>query len=186
MRTSGTFVCLFNGPAFCLLLWIIQHAAESLLLSAPEVVKATNRGSVTVPCQYDLQYKENTKYWCKGKIYEFCRIVVKTPKKRFNNRTFIADDKEAGVFSITMTSIRQSDEDKYWCVIATSGRNIFTGVSLLVSQAVTTPTTSTQITPIQDEKSSWVTLRWILFILMLCCLASTHIAAWRIKTARKI
>lgn len=125
----------FAGPAFCLLLWIIQHAAESLLLSAPEVVKATNRGSVTVPCQYDLQYKENTKYWCKGKIYEFCRIVVKTPKKRFNNRTFIADDKEAGVFSVTMTSIRQSDEDKYWCVIATSGRNIFTGVSLLVSQA---------------------------------------------------
>lgn len=126
---------LGSGPAFCLLLWIIQHAAESLLLSAPEVVKATNKGSVTVPCQYDLQYKENTKYWCKGKIYEFCRIVVKTPKKRSTNRTFIADDKEAGVFSVTMTSIRPSDKDKYWCVIATSGRNIFTGVSLLVSQA---------------------------------------------------
>ncbi|XP_030590507.1 CMRF35-like molecule 3 isoform X2 [Archocentrus centrarchus] len=167
-----------SSPAFCLL-WLIQHAVESLVLSAPEVVKATSRSSVTVSCQYDLKFKENTKYWCKGKIYEFCNIVVKTPKNRSNDRSFIVDDKEAGVFTVTMKSLRQSDEDQYWCVIATSGRNIFTGVKLFISQAVTTPTNST---PIQDEISSWVTLRWILFILMLCCLASTHVAVWRIKT----
>lgn len=33
--------------------------------------------------------------------------------------------------------------------------------------------------------SWWAILRWILFILMLCCLVSTHIIAWRIKTAIK-
>uniref|UniRef100_A0A3Q0RND6 Immunoglobulin domain-containing protein n=1 Tax=Amphilophus citrinellus TaxID=61819 RepID=A0A3Q0RND6_AMPCI len=169
----------FPGPAFCLL-WLIQHAVESLVLSAPEVVKATSRSSVTVSCQYDLKFKENTKYWCKGKIYEFCNIVVKTPKNRSNDRSFIVDDKEAGVFTVTMKSLRQSDEDQYWCVIATSGRNIFTGVKLFISQAGILQHTTLY------HQISWVTLRWILFILMLCCLASTHVAVWRIKTPMTI
>lgn len=34
--------------------------------------------------------------------------------------------------------------------------------------------------------SWWAVLRWILFILMLCCLVSTHIVAWRIETTRTI
>lgn len=105
------------------------------LLSAPGSVTAADGGSVTVPCQYDQQFRENTKYWCKGIFYEFCSIVAKTPRNRENNRSSIRDDKEAGVFTVTMTSLRKSDQDIYWCVIATEGRNVHTRVSLLVSPA---------------------------------------------------
>ncbi|XP_037627490.1 CMRF35-like molecule 1 isoform X2 [Sebastes umbrosus] len=183
MKTSGKLLGFFN--VLCLF-WLTKHAVDSAQLSAPDVVTGTYGGSVTVPCQYDHQFREYTKYWCKGPIYELCKIVVKTPKSRHSDRSSIADDKEAGVFTVTMMSLRESDKDMYWCVIARPGRNIFTGVRLRVSQAVITTTASTTVSPSQqDEISWWATLRWILFILMLCCLVSTHIAVWRIKVARK-
>uniref|UniRef100_A0A3B5AM99 Immunoglobulin domain-containing protein n=1 Tax=Stegastes partitus TaxID=144197 RepID=A0A3B5AM99_9TELE len=105
-------------------------------LSAPEVVTGTYNGSVTISCQYSLQFKEYTKYWCKGQVYELCTIIVKTPKVRQNDRSSIVDDKEAGVFTVTMTLLQKTDEDMYWCVIARHGRNIFSRVRLLVSDTV--------------------------------------------------
>ncbi|XP_068561283.1 CMRF35-like molecule 3 [Cebidichthys violaceus] len=186
MRTSGVSLGLFNAPVLCLL-WLTKDAVDSVQLSAPEVVTGVYGGSVTVPCQYDRQFREYTKYWCKGPIYELCEIVVKTPKRRQKDRSSIADDKEAGVFTVTVTSLRASDDDMYWCVIARSGRNNFRGVKLSVSNTVIKTTTTTTTTTIseQDQISWWATLRWILFILMLCCLVSTHIAVWRMTPARK-
>lgn len=86
-----------------------------------------------ISCQYNSIFRDNTKYWCKGKIYDLCTIEVKTPRKRVSERSFIEDDKEAGVFTVTMTSLNDYDEDKYWCVIATPGRNVHTGVRLHIS-----------------------------------------------------
>ncbi|XP_034446089.1 uncharacterized protein LOC117764429 isoform X2 [Hippoglossus hippoglossus] len=77
------------------------------------------------------------------------------------------------------------DEDVYWCVIAIHGGNIRTRVQLLVSHTVTVVTPTAPMALNHDEISWWATLRWILFILMLCCLISTHIAVWRIQAAKK-
>uniref|UniRef100_A0A3B5AXN0 Immunoglobulin V-set domain-containing protein n=1 Tax=Stegastes partitus TaxID=144197 RepID=A0A3B5AXN0_9TELE len=93
------------------------------------IFKGTYNGSVTISCQYSLQFKEYTKYWCKGQVYELCTIIVKTPKVRQNDRSSIVDDKEAGVFTVTMTLLQKTDEDMYWCVIARHGRNIFSRMS---------------------------------------------------------
>ncbi|XP_023139424.1 CMRF35-like molecule 3 [Amphiprion ocellaris] len=189
MRTSGICAGIFKAPVLCFL-WLTKHTVVSAQLSAPDMVTGTYNGSVTISCQYDLQFKENTKYWCKGSVYELCAIVVKTPKNRFNDRSSIVDDQEAGVFTVTMTSLRKPDEDRYWCVIARSGRNIFRRVKLLISNAVATPPTTTQINSLlileQEQTSWWAALRWILFIIMLCCLASTHFIVWRINAAKKI
>ncbi|XP_056278725.1 CMRF35-like molecule 3 [Pseudoliparis swirei] len=182
MKTSGLSLGLLNAPVLCLL-WLTKHAVGSAQLSAPDVVTGARGGSVTVPCQYELQFRDYTKYWCRGQIYELCEIVVKTPRRSRKGRSTIADDKKAGVFTVTLTSLRESDEDKYWCVIARSGRNIHTSVKLRVSHSVTTTTTATILEP--DEICWWATLRWILSILMLCCLVSTHVAAWRITAAGK-
>lgn len=124
----------FAAPVICLI-WLMEHTVDSVQLSAPARVTAEDGGSVTVSCQYDRRFKENTKYWCKGRVYELCKIVVKTPKNRPNKRSFIADN--AGFFNVTMTSLRKSDEGKYWCVIARSGRNVYTGVTLLVNHTGT-------------------------------------------------
>ncbi|MEQ2292780.1 hypothetical protein AMECASPLE_026364 [Ameca splendens] len=129
-------LCIFLSfavPLLCLLL-LMKDKVDSVDLLAPEKVTATHSGLVKVSCQYDLQFKENTKYWCKGPVYELCTVVVKTLKTRPSKRCFIADDWEAGVFTVTMTSLRESDEDKYWCVISRSGRNVYKGVRLLITQ----------------------------------------------------
>eukprot|EP00064_Thunnus_orientalis_P016872 superscaffoldBa00003439_g16944 len=112
-----------------------MHTVDSDQLSAPGEVRAVNGGSVTVSCQYDHQFRDNTKYWCKGFVYELCVIIVKTPRNRINDRFSIADDKEAGIFNVTMTSLRQSDQDVYWCVISRLGRNVYSRVKLAISKA---------------------------------------------------
>lgn len=111
----------------------MKDTVDSVQLSAPEVVTASSGGSVTVSCQYDLTFRENTKYWCKGAVYDFCVIVVTTSKNPIRDRSSIADDKEEGVFSVTVESFGKSDEGMYWCVISTPGRNIHKAVRLLVS-----------------------------------------------------
>lgn len=127
------YVCFyFAAPVLCLL-WLSKHAVGSLLLSAPKMVTGAYGGSVKVTCQYSSVFRENTKYWCKGRTYDLCTIVVKTPRNRSSDRNFIEDDKEAGVFTVTMTFLNDYDEDKYWCVIATPGRNVHTGVRLHIS-----------------------------------------------------
>uniref|UniRef100_A0A3B3V407 Immunoglobulin V-set domain-containing protein n=1 Tax=Poecilia latipinna TaxID=48699 RepID=A0A3B3V407_9TELE len=114
----------FAVPFLCLLL-LMKDKVDSVDLLAPEEVTTSPGGLVKVACQYDLQFKERPKYWCKGSVYELCRVLVKTTSRTQHDRYFIADDRAAGVFTVTMTSLVESDEDKYWCVISRYGRNEF-------------------------------------------------------------
>ncbi|XP_061666148.1 CMRF35-like molecule 3 isoform X2 [Syngnathoides biaculeatus] len=127
---------------FLFVLWLPRHSADPDQLQAPSVIRGTNGGTLTVPCRYDAEFRDNTKYWCRGPIYELCKIVVKTPKRRTHDRWSIADDKEAGAFSVTMTFLRQNDSDKYWCVVARPGRNIVAGVKLVVSDKAIAPSST--------------------------------------------
>ncbi|XP_054465701.1 CMRF35-like molecule 3 [Anoplopoma fimbria] len=150
MKTS---LGLFNAPVLCLL-WLTKHNVDSVQLSAPKVVTGALGGSVTIPCQYDRHYRDNSKYWCKGLIYELCEIIVRTPNRQRNDRSSIVDDKDAGVFTVIMTSLLESDNDKYWCVISRSGRNIFSGVKLSVSHTAATTTTTTTTTILEQNEIS--------------------------------
>ncbi|KAG7221555.1 hypothetical protein INR49_017086 [Caranx melampygus] len=131
MKSTGLFVGSFDVTVLCLI-WLTRHTVDSQL-SAPENLTAPYGGSVMIPCRYEQQYTEHTKYWCKGPLYDLCSIVVKTPRNRPSDRIFIADDKEAGVFTVTMNSLRDSDTDVYWCVISIIGRNVYKRVELFVS-----------------------------------------------------
>lgn len=126
-------LCL-AAPLLCLL-WLPEQPADPVLLAAPEEVRAALGGSASVSCHYHRKYSDYTKYWCKGKIYELCTIVAKTPRKRWSNRTSIQDNKQRGFFTVTMTFLEERDEDVYWCVIARTGRNIYSGVRLRLSHA---------------------------------------------------
>lgn len=125
-------MCFFFAVTVLCLIWLTKHTVDCQL-SAPQNLTAAHGGSVMIPCRYEQQYRENTKYWCRGLVYDLCKIVVKTPRNRPSDRIFIADDKEAGVFTVTMTSLTDSDTNVYWCVISTSGRNVYKQVKLFVS-----------------------------------------------------
>uniref|UniRef100_A0A672JFF7 Ig-like domain-containing protein n=2 Tax=Salarias fasciatus TaxID=181472 RepID=A0A672JFF7_SALFA len=167
----------------------MKPTVGSSRLSAPGAVTGAYGGSVTVSCRYSPRFKDNTKYWCRGPVYELCTIVTKTSWGQPNDRTSIVDDKESEVFTVTVTSLQESDKDMYWCVISRPGRNVYAGVRLHLSHAATTVTT-THINSLptleQDQIGWWMILRWIVFISMLCCLALAHIAERRIKAAREM
>lgn len=131
----------FAAPVFCLL-WLMKHTVDSAYLSAPAEVVGTYGGSVKVTCHYNLRFRDYTKYWCKGRFYDLCQIVVKTPRNRLSDRSSITDNKAAGAFTITTTSLQDSDDDVYWCVIATSGKNVNTRVRLRISHTGLTNTGS--------------------------------------------
>ncbi|PWA31642.1 hypothetical protein CCH79_00006563, partial [Gambusia affinis] len=162
----------------------MKNKVDSADLLAPEEVTASPGGLVKIACQYDLQFKERPKYWCKGSIYELCSILVKTTRKTQRDRFFIADDREAGIFTVTMTSLMESDEDKYWCVISRSGRNVYKSVRLVITQTATTPSTTKSSFLTQQETSLWASLRWFLFLVTLGCLAMTHVVVWRMEASR--
>ncbi|XP_077371374.1 CMRF35-like molecule 7 isoform X2 [Festucalex cinctus] len=169
--------------------WLPKHSADPDQLKAPKVVRAAYGESLIVPCHYDPQFRNSTKYWCRGPIYELCKIIAKTPKQRKNDRCSIADDKEAGVVTVTMTALRRRDADMYWCVVARPGRNIFTGVKIIVSNAVISPTSAVPETTSETNKDKtrwWEALRWIIFLSLVFSVVVVHIVAWKLKAARKV
>uniref|UniRef100_A0A3B3T0P8 Immunoglobulin V-set domain-containing protein n=1 Tax=Paramormyrops kingsleyae TaxID=1676925 RepID=A0A3B3T0P8_9TELE len=114
-------------------------------------VSAPRGGSVTIPCYYDQNSKDKTKYLCRGYEWDSCtriaqsdgeqsRGTVDSPLAMNNvsitddpqNLVFIgtiADDPDNLVFLVTMTNLQQSDWGHYWCSVA-EGRTKETSVSL--------------------------------------------------------
>ncbi|XP_018617785.1 CMRF35-like molecule 5 [Scleropages formosus] len=142
-------------------------------ISAPSLVTGSLGTSITVRCHYSPLYKNHTKYWCEGVIYELCKIVVKTTKPRRWGRASIRDDTQNGFFTVTTSALRWSDKGKYWCVIARPGRNVFTGVFLEIVKAENSTTSK----PEEDSKTfdGWAVLRWILFAALLASFLTVNV-----------
>uniref|UniRef100_A0A3B3SKL1 Ig-like domain-containing protein n=1 Tax=Paramormyrops kingsleyae TaxID=1676925 RepID=A0A3B3SKL1_9TELE len=123
-------------------------------ISAPSLVTAIAKESVTIQCHYDPRYRNHEKYWCRGAIRDFCRAVVKTTGSNTNNRTAMSDDRYNGVLTVTVHDLQLKDSGKYWCAISITLKDIFAGVFLELKFKF------------QDI---WAVLRWILFGALLGC-----------------
>lgn len=179
----GLYVTFLN------VVFLTWERTDSAQLSAPSLVEAEEDGLVKISCNYSPRYRDYTKYWCRGPIYELCKIVVKTSGPRVMDRSSITEDKDSGVFTVIINSFKQNDQDKYWCVIAKSGRNIFTGINLCISKPRVlhvTEEASTAISTVtltgKKETCLWDILRWIIFILLLGCFMTIHY--WRTISLR--
>ncbi|KAK2900465.1 hypothetical protein Q8A67_008580 [Cirrhinus molitorella] len=82
-------------------------------------------GSVTVPCHYNPQYISHVKYWCQGRMREFCSSLARTddpesaPKGK--GRVTIADDPTQHVFIVSMRDLTEEDSGWYWCGVELGG-----------------------------------------------------------------
>ncbi|XP_023649433.1 CMRF35-like molecule 8 isoform X2 [Paramormyrops kingsleyae] len=124
MRTCVFFICFF----------LVSSEAKSRI-SAPSLVTAIAKESVTIQCHYDPRYRNHEKYWCRGAIRDFCRAVVKTTGSNTNNRTAMSDDRYNGVLTVTVHDLQLKDSGKYWCAISITLKDIFAGVFLQVLKA---------------------------------------------------
>ncbi|KAL4645984.1 hypothetical protein GN956_G9737 [Arapaima gigas] len=147
--------------------FFVSEAVKWSGISAPPMLTGSLGAPITVRCQYDLLYKDHPKYWCEGAFYELCRIVVKTTEPRENDKASIQDDRENGVFTVTMKALQWRDGRQYWCVVSRKGRNIFAGVFLKIVEEENIITAK----PEEDSKTpdGWSVLRWIMFAALLAC-----------------
>ncbi|KAG7512711.1 polymeric immunoglobulin receptor-like [Solea senegalensis] len=70
--------------------------------------------SITIPCPYQSRYTNRVKYLCKGYFWESCSFAVKTNKPDRSGKFSISDDKNEGIFTVTIKSLTATDTD-YWC-----------------------------------------------------------------------
>lgn len=74
--------------------------------------------SLTFPCHYEPQYASYVKYWCQGRLREFCTSLARTgdagaakPGEKFS----VVDDQVQQVFTVTMSNLTEADAGWYMC-----------------------------------------------------------------------
>ncbi|XP_056598984.1 polymeric immunoglobulin receptor [Triplophysa dalaica] len=81
--------------------------------------------SVTVPCHYNPQYTSHVKYWCQGRMREFCTNLARTDDHESApngmGQVTIADDPTQHVFTVTMQNLMKGDSGWYWCGVEVGG-----------------------------------------------------------------
>ncbi|XP_067466377.1 CMRF35-like molecule 5 [Thunnus thynnus] len=72
--------------------------------------------SISIPCLYDQDYRNHVKYLCQGYYWHSCSYAVKTNKKSGSEKFSISDDKNQGIFTVTIDKITHKDTD-FWCAV---------------------------------------------------------------------
>ncbi|XP_062312099.1 CMRF35-like molecule 3 [Osmerus eperlanus] len=133
---------------FLILLFVKATALSSI--SGPALVTSIMGESVQISCLYHPFYSDKVKFWCRGSYWYFCRVVVRSDQpQNMNNNVKIIDNKNLGIFTVTMKAVRLEDSDSYWCAIETAGQGVSFAVSVRVSERhksqITSLTTTTTI-----------------------------------------
>ncbi|XP_044069943.1 uncharacterized protein LOC122884286 isoform X2 [Siniperca chuatsi] len=76
--------------------------------------------SITIPCLYDSQYKNQVKYLCKGYYWSSCSYAVQTNQPQNPGKFSISDDKNQRIFTVTIKDLTDKDAD-YWCAVGING-----------------------------------------------------------------
>uniref|UniRef100_E1BFU3 Uncharacterized protein n=1 Tax=Bos taurus TaxID=9913 RepID=E1BFU3_BOVIN len=90
-----------------------------LSLSGPRRVTGIVGRSLSVECQYQEEFINNTKYWCKPPCVLSWRMVETTESEREvrRGRVSIRDHPASLTFTVTLENLREEDAGTYWCGI---------------------------------------------------------------------
>uniref|UniRef100_A0AAY4AWT9 Ig-like domain-containing protein n=1 Tax=Denticeps clupeoides TaxID=299321 RepID=A0AAY4AWT9_9TELE len=105
-----------------LLLLSLLSGSAGLVTTLGDQVILEGR-SITVPCHYDPQYIPNVKYWCQGRMKDFCTKLAQTVNqhKESAQKVSIADDPTQLVFTVTINDLKEADSGWYWCGVEVGG-----------------------------------------------------------------
>ncbi|XP_057174191.1 CMRF35-like molecule 7 [Ursus arctos] len=122
-------------PLPVLLLLIVQGHFS---ICQEGLVRGTEGGTLTAYCEYTPGWESYKKWWCRGKNWISCRILVKTAgtdelvKK---DRASIQDNSNRRTFTMILEDLRQDDTDTYWCGIERTGVDPVYKLSVIVDPA---------------------------------------------------
>ncbi|XP_039860521.1 polymeric immunoglobulin receptor-like [Simochromis diagramma] len=102
--------------------------------------------SESINCPYENQYQNSLKYICRGNQPSTClQDALITSNNRENGRFRLNDVKMSRIFTVTISSLTQSDSGHYLCGVQTnSDHDVFSAVELQVKEWCCV--TSTEIT----------------------------------------
>ncbi|XP_029971688.1 polymeric immunoglobulin receptor [Salarias fasciatus] len=105
-----------------LLPWIPVFLCE---ITTEEELAVLEGGSLTIPCHYEPQFAGYVKYWCQGRIREFCTSMAQTDElpsaDTSEARVSISDDPVQQVFTVTMRDMKEADSGWYMCGVKIGG-----------------------------------------------------------------
>ncbi len=96
-------------------------------------ITAQSRRSVTIPCHYHRQHKDLPKFWYKGKNWLTCLKLQPTNQEKRTGISFYNSPDEL-VTTMTMTNLRSSDSNRYWCAVKIPGSFVRTSLELTVTE----------------------------------------------------
>ncbi|XP_042529930.1 CMRF35-like molecule 7 [Dipodomys spectabilis] len=106
-----------------------------LAIQGPASVRGWEQGSVTVQCHYDPRWKAYNKWWCRGRSWRTCQILIQTrgsEEEEKNERVSIKDDQSNHSFKVTMERLGREDAGMYWCGIQRFGTDLGARVKVII------------------------------------------------------
>ncbi|XP_029518765.2 CMRF35-like molecule 3 isoform X1 [Oncorhynchus nerka] len=111
----------------------LLKAASSL--SGPSEVKSVVGETVHVSCQYHQFNRDKVKFWCRGYHWYFCTVIIRSDQpKHLTSDIQILDDKNLGLFTVSMKGAKAEDSGWYWCAIERASRTLAFRLQLTVSE----------------------------------------------------
>ncbi|MED6249814.1 hypothetical protein ATANTOWER_020128 [Ataeniobius toweri] len=105
---------------FLLILTLITGAESAGTISKVSVKAGA---SVSIPCPYSSQHRNNVKYLCEGYYWNSCSYAIKTNSQHESEKYSISDDQIQRIFNVTIKRLTAKNTD-YWCVVEIkSGRD---------------------------------------------------------------
>ncbi|KAK1172188.1 CMRF35-like molecule 8 [Acipenser oxyrinchus oxyrinchus] len=128
------------------------------------LITGSKGGSASVSCQYAQLYTEHVKYWCRGREWASCEILVRTDTPQTGGeKVSISDDKGKlpRFFTVTVRGLEKNDTGWYWCAIQKAAADERILLYLTVTDATTIKTTThTTISMSTADESSTKQQRW--------------------------
>ncbi|XP_070980091.1 CMRF35-like molecule 3 [Oncorhynchus clarkii lewisi] len=116
-----------------LIILCLLKAASSL--SGPSEVKSAVGETVHVSCQYHQFNRDKVKIWCRGYHWYFCTVIIRSDQpKHLTSDVQILDDKNLGLFTVSMKGATAEDSGWYWCAIERASRTLTFRLRLTVSE----------------------------------------------------
>nr|XP_029509232.1 CMRF35-like molecule 3 [Oncorhynchus nerka] len=111
-------------------------------------VEGYEGGKAEIRCPYREEWRSHQKYLCKGDCPVLNKNkVIKTEageNSASNGRYSLKDNREESVFIVTITNLTLNDAGRYWCGVDKWGQDYYIKVTLAVSRATPTITTTTR------------------------------------------
>ncbi|XP_048866275.1 polymeric immunoglobulin receptor-like isoform X5 [Brienomyrus brachyistius] len=105
-------------------------------------VSAQRGGSVTIPCYYDQNSKDKTKYLCRGYEWDSCSRIAQSDGEQSRGTVSVSDDRDQMLFNVTMRDLQEEDFDYYWCAVeASAAQSHRAFMPLIVREVIYVPTT---------------------------------------------